>query len=156
MGRRTYRVGMDERELVQQLATKDRRIAAMRALVGGVGATELCRVTLTQRAFLALRDGVADPNPQVRWWSIQLLDHVPDPRATAVIAGALDDPVPRVRRNAAHALGCAACKPHGLDPLPPRVTAALARLADADRNAKVRDEARRALSSLRCAAAPHG
>ena len=141
---------MDERELVQQLASKSHRLAAMRALVGGAAATELRNVAVRERAFAALRDGVSDPNPRIRWWSIQLLDHVADPRAIAAIAGALDDPVPRVRRNAAHALGCVGCKPDWQDPLPPHLSAALARLADADPNAKVRDEARRALASRTC------
>jgi HEAT repeat protein len=136
---------MDEREHVQLLASKSHRVAAMRALVGGVTATELRSVKVHDRAFDALRDGVGDPNPRVRWWCIQLLDHVTDSRAIAAVAGALGDPVPRVRRNAAHALGCVACKPDWRDPLPPHITAALARLAEGDPNAKVRDEARRAL-----------
>lgn len=131
---------------MQQLATKERRVDAIRALVGGVGATELRKVKLSDDAFHALREGVADPHPQVRWWSIQLLDHVPDPRAVAAIATALDDPVPRVRRNAAHALGCVACKPEWQSTLPPHVAAALARLATSDPNAKVRAEATRALT----------
>jgi HEAT repeat protein len=144
---------VDERDLVQQLAVKERRIAAIRALVGGIGATELRAVELTDNALQALCDGVADPNPKVRWWSIQLLDHVPDPRSIAVIATALDDPIPRVRRNAAHALGCVACKPDWQSALPPHVTAALDRLATSDPNAKVRLEARRA---LRCRQATSG
>jgi len=136
---------IDERELVQQLASKIHRVAAMRALVGGVTATELRNVKVNDRAFAALRDGVGDPNPQVRWWCIQLLDHVADTRAIAAVARALDDPVPRVRRNAAHALGCVACKPDWQGSLPPQITAALARLANGDPNPKVRTEAQRAL-----------
>jgi HEAT repeat protein len=137
---------MDERELVQQLASKADRVAAMRVLVGGVTATALRSVTLTDGAFEALQDGVTDPNPKVRWWSIQLLDHVADARAVAAVARALDDPVPRVRRNAAHALGCVACKPDWRNALPADITTALARLATFDPNAKVRAEAHRALT----------
>ena len=33
----------------------------------------------------ALARGLADPNPVVRWWCVQLLDHVPDPRAIDLI-----------------------------------------------------------------------
>jgi HEAT repeat protein len=149
VGRRstgTYPADMDERDLVQQLATKPLRLTAMRALVGGVTSTELRNVKLSDAAFEALREGVTDPNPKVRWWSIQLLDHVADPRAIIAVAGALDDPVPRVRRNAAHAVGCAVCKPSWTDPLPGDIAAALSRLAATDPNAKVRAEARRSLA----------
>ena len=138
---------MDERELVQQLATKSGRLDAMRALVGGVTSTELRRAQITDRAFDALVEGLGDPNPRIRWWCIQLLDHVPDPRAATAVAGALHDPVPRVRRNAAHALGCVACKPDWHGRLPAHITAQLERLAASDPNAKVRFEAQYALGA---------
>jgi hypothetical protein len=83
----------------------------MRGLVGGMGATELRRVQPTERAFEGLTEGLRDPNPKIRWRHIQILDHVPDARAATAVAELLDDAVPRVRRNAAHALGCVACKP---------------------------------------------
>jgi HEAT repeat protein len=137
---------MDEQDLVQQLGSKATRIAAMRRLVGGVGATELRRARLTEPAFEALTAGLRDTNPKIRWWCIQLLDHVPEPRATTAIAELLDDPVPRVRRNAAHALGCVACKPTWPGELPAHITDNLERLATTDTNAKVRAEARRALT----------
>ena len=136
---------MHERELVQQLGSTSTRIAAMRGLVGGVGATELRRAQLTESAFAALGDGLRDRNPKIRWWCIQLLDHVPHPRATTAIAELLDDPVPRVRRNAAHALGCLACKPTWAGELPSQIIGDLERLATSDVNAKVRAEARHAL-----------
>ena len=60
-----------ERELVQQLADKVRRLDAMRGLVGAVGATELRQATLTDPARLALCEGLQDPNPRIRWWCIQ-------------------------------------------------------------------------------------
>jgi HEAT repeat protein len=143
---------MDERDLVQQLATKARRLDAMRALVGGVTSTELRHVEITDRAFDALAEGVNDPNPKIRWWCIQLLDHVPDPRAIAAAARALDDPVPRVRRNAAHALACVACKPDWAGGLPEHIAARLERLATSDPNEKVRLEA---LHALACRTADH-
>jgi HEAT repeat protein len=80
----------------------------------------------------------------IRWWCIQLLDHVPDRRAiTAItaIAGMLDDPVPRVRRNAAHALGCVACKPEWSGGLPAEIVSKLGSIAKDDPNHKVRAEA---------------
>lgn len=143
---------MDERDLVQQLATKTRRLDAMRALVGGATTTELRHTQVTDRAFDALVEGLSDPNPKIRWWCIQLFDHVPDPRAIAAVAGALDDPVPRVRRNAAHALACVACKPDWHGELPTHVTAKLEQLVTSDPNAKVRGQA---LHALACRPADH-
>jgi HEAT repeat protein len=135
-----------ERELVQLLARKSERMQAFRALAGGVTATELRQVKLTDDAFDAVREGLTDPDPQVRWWCIQLLDHVPDERAVVALADVLDDPVPRVRRNAAHALGCIACKPTWDGQLSSDVLHRLTNTADNDPNGKVRTEARTALS----------
>jgi HEAT repeat protein len=135
-----------EAQLVQALADKTTRLAAMRALVGGVTATELTSVEVSETVLQALTDGVSDADPRVRWWSIQLLDHVADPRAVEAIIPALHDPVPRVRRNAAHALGCASCKPAWDGRLPPDAHATLTTLAASDPNAKVRREAQLALA----------
>ena len=55
-----------ERELVQRLASKADRVDAIRALAGGVGATELRRARVSDSAFEALCEGLGDPNPQVR------------------------------------------------------------------------------------------
>ena len=135
-----------ERELVQQFGLRGLEADALRGLAGGVTATHLRTVTLTDSAFEAVTRGVTDPNPRVRWWCIQILDHVPDPRAVRAIAGALRDAVPRVRRNAAHALGCIACKPDWDGALPEDITEELARLAAADPSEKVRHEAALALA----------
>lgn len=121
----------------------------MRALAGGVTATELRDTRLSEASAQALIDGVADPNSKVRWWCIQLLDHLPDDRAIPPLIRALVDPVPRVRRNAAHALGCVACKPTMTAPFPVAALEALARLAEADPNAKVRAEAAHSLQCRR-------
>jgi HEAT repeat protein len=142
---------MTEAQWVQALADKTTRLDAMRALVGGVTSTELKSVRLSDTVLRALSDGVADSDPRVRWWSIQLLDHVADPRAVQAIVPALHDPVPRVRRNAAHALGCVNCKPAWDGRLPSDAHATLAALAASDPNAKVRRVAQWALA---CRAAP--
>jgi HEAT repeat protein len=133
-------------ELVQRFASKVERTEAIRALVGGVTATELRSVTLTDAAYDALLDGLTDPKPQIRWWCVQLLDHLPDDRAVGALAGMLDDPVPRVRRNAAHALGCVACKPAWTGALPAGTADKLVDLAAHDPSAKVRREARLTLA----------
>ena len=139
----------DERsrdELVQRLASKRDRNEAIRALVGGLTATELRSVHVDDATTDALARGLADPNPVVRWWCVQLLDHVPDPRAIDLIAPMLDDPVARVRRNAVHALGCAVCKPTADICLSAETRAQIRELAECDPNGKVRDEASRLLA----------
>jgi HEAT repeat protein len=135
----------DPRTLVQRLVHKTTMPDAMRGLIGGVTATELRSSTVSPPAFAALAEGIDDPNPRVRWWCIQALDHISSAAAIGVIVGALDDPVPRVRRNGAHALGCAACKPEWDGRLPHGVEEKLQLLATDDPNAKVRAEAGRAV-----------
>ena len=82
----------------------------------------------------------------VRWWCVQLLDHLPDQRGIDLIVPLLDDPCPGVRRNAVHAVGCVACKPTAEICLSPETRARIRRLADSDPNGKVRDEASRLLA----------
>lgn len=137
----------DPRALVKLLALRERRLDTIRALVGGVTAAELRRVRVALPVLGALAEGVGDPDPRVRWWCVQLLDHVGDQQALAALTDALDDPVPKVRRNAAHALGCAACKPGWDGTLPGAAAGRLLRLAGSDPNAKVRAEAQRTLHS---------
>jgi HEAT repeat protein len=134
-----------EQTLVRQFGVRALELDALRGLTGGITATHLRRVALTDAAMDAVIEGLADPNPRVRWWCIQVLDHVPDPRALDAIATMLADPIPRVRRIAAHALGCVACKRDSEGVLPAGMTEALTRLAENDPNAKVRNEAALAL-----------
>lgn len=134
-----------QKELVEQLCSKADRLRAMRALMGAVNARDLRSVELTEAAFAALVAGLSHSNPQVRWWSVQLLDHCPDPRSVDAIAPLLDDPVPRVRRNAAHALSCIVCKPSWTGQLAESVIERLSAMAHSDPNAKVRAEATAAL-----------
>ena len=136
---------MDPRGLVKQLARREGRLDVIRCLVGGVTATELRQVRVDQLALDALTEGVRDRDPRVRWWCVQLLDHLDGPQALAALTAALDDPVPRVRRNAAHALGCVACKPSWDGSLPGGAAAKLRQLAAADPNPKVRAAAQRTL-----------
>jgi HEAT repeat protein len=135
-----------ERELVQRFGIRGSETEVLRGLVGGATATHLRTATVSDAAFAALLEGLQHPNPRVRWWCIQVLDHVPDPRAVNAVAVMLDDPVARVRRNAAPALGCVACKPEWDSGLPDSVTAKLTHLAEEDASAKVRNEARMALA----------
>jgi HEAT repeat protein len=140
---------VNESGLVSLFADPVRRIAAIRSLVGGVTATELRHVVPTEDAIQALIEGLSDSNPQIRWWCVQLLDHLPDERALDALVPILDDPVPRVRRNAAHALGCIACKPTWSGELPAEALVRLQARAASDPNQKVRAEASFALDRLR-------
>lgn len=140
---------MNESALVSLFADPDRRLAAIRSLVGGLTATELRHALPTEDATHALIEGLSDSNPQIRWWCVQLLDHLPDDRTLEALVPVLDDPVPRVRRNAAHALGCIACKPTWSGEVPDVALVKLQALAESDPNQKVRAEARLALTCRR-------
>lgn len=137
-----------ERQLVQLFGSRNTELRALQALMGGITMTHLRTVRPTKRVFEALVEGLRDPNPRVRWWCVQLLDHSPDPEAIAAIAPMLDDPVPRVRQNAAHALGCVACKPAWSRELPTRSLDKLNQLAIGDAHAKVRRQASWALACI--------
>ena len=91
---------------------------------------------------LIARAAVEDRDSSVRWQSVMLLDHYDDGRHADALVRAAQDPVPRVRRHAVHALGCDACKRTVgcVDPVP-----ALAERALHDDNTKVRRHATWAL-----------
>jgi HEAT repeat protein len=110
-------------------------------------------------------------SPRVRYECLGLLDHLADGDCVAAMICATEDPVPRVRRMAVHALGCQGCKSSALcaelssvflpiaerDPVwrvrqeavlsiaqqPPTVTSrsVLARLAVSDPHPRVRKQA---------------
>ena len=75
-----------EQQRVQEFGERGREIEALRGLAGGVTATHLRVTELTEGAFDAVAEGLADPNPRIRWWCVQVLDHVPDRRALEAIA----------------------------------------------------------------------
>ena len=140
---------MDPGEAVQLFRLKERQVDAMRALAGAVNASDLRKLSVPDEVRNALIAGAADPYPPVRFGCLQLLDHLPDPVVLPAICRALDDDVPRMRRLAAHALGCGICKPTWDGALPPEAITKLAELASDDDNKKVRDQARFALASWR-------
>jgi hypothetical protein len=139
--RHTFTFMTREQELVQLLRSRDQSLAAVRDLAGGLTATELRSAEVSAEGYDALVEGLHDESPRVRWWCVQILDHIPDARAPAAIGTVLGDPVARVRRNAAHALGCIACKPSWQGVLPDRVVQQLTAMAESDPNDKVRNEA---------------
>ncbi len=75
------------------------------------------------------------PSPVVRRRCLDLLDHHGDDTIGPTVVRALEDPVPRVRRHALHALTCVKCR---VGPLAIDVVSALVRVALEDHNEKVR------------------
>jgi HEAT repeat protein len=142
---------MRERELVERLAVKAERLEAMRALMGAVTATEMRRSITKPETYAALVEGLDDPSPQVRYWCVALLDHLPDRDIVDAVTPMLDDPIPRVRRITAHALGCTGCRPACPLTVPEPVVDRLTLMAETDPNAKVRREARLTLRTLTAA-----
>ena len=88
-------------ELVDLLADKTQRNAVIVALVGGITATELRTVKVTAAAKQALIAGLKHPNSKVRWWCIQLMDHIADESyVPPLMQAAHTDPTPKNRRHA--------------------------------------------------------
>jgi HEAT repeat protein len=133
-------------ELVDRLRIRAERYQAARSLsAGGRGARENRGKLLPPEKIEALIWGLSHESPVVRRCCLELLDQHPDPSAVPHIVGRLEDPVPRVRWHAVHALLCDACKP-GHSFLTPDAATALRRVAEHDPNPKVRSYARWALS----------
>jgi hypothetical protein len=105
-------------ELVGWFATRGREVEALRALTGGITATHMRRTPITEEALAAAVRGLNHPSPRVRWWCVQVIDHATDSRAVTAISALLEDDVPRVRRAAAHALGCVSSSQSGTAPYP--------------------------------------
>jgi HEAT repeat protein len=135
-------------DLVDAFADVARRNAAIVELVGAINSNDLRRVQVSPEARAALIAGLDHPNAKVRWWCLQLMDHLADESYLEPILAKLSDPVGKVRRHAIHALSCGACKPNrqklGVD-----IEAALRAVVANDPDEKVRGEARTALEALR-------
>ncbi len=87
-------------------------------------------------------EAVHSPDASVRRGCLDYLDHVGGTESAGVFVAALEDPVPRVRRHAIHALTCEACKD---EPVCIDVVTPLRRCIASDPNPKVRFEALRAV-----------
>ena len=138
----------DYAELVNRLAFKQERNAAIIQLVGVINARDLARVKVTPEVRAALIDGLSHRNAKVRWWCLQLMDHLADESFIPAILPLLNDPVAKVRKHAVHALTCDVCKPDkcGLE-LSESVRLQIMDLAATDPDKRVREEAHRGLSS---------
>jgi hypothetical protein len=135
-------------QLVDLFADKTRRNDAVRALVGGLTATELRRVNVSEPAKQALIAGLKHPNSKVRWWCIQLMDHVADESyLLPLLEAAHTDPTPKNRRHAIHALTCESCKPDRQS-LDVDLRSELADIAASDSDLSVRTMALEELNEL--------
>ena len=131
-----------EQELVDQFRFKPARWVATRELLGPRRPQAEARGTsLPAPVVDALRWGLGHWSPPVRRVCLEILDTHPDPEAVPLIVALLDDPVPRVRWHAVHALSCEGCKA-GVSVLTPEIEDRIRTLAEADSNRRVRDQAR--------------
>ena len=67
-------------------------------------------------ALDSVQRGLGSPNDDVRRWSTKAMDHLVDADGLATLVRMLDDPDPRVRLEACHALACDRCKDNGCRP----------------------------------------
>ena len=136
-------------EIVDRLGNRSERFTAAHQMsAGGQGARENRGKPLSKEKIDALIWGLSHKNPVVRRCCLELLDQHPDSRAVPHILAALDDPVPRVRWHAVHALLCDACKGGGSF-LTPEIAARLEVVAAEDPSARVRGYAWTALTAGR-------
>jgi HEAT repeat protein len=135
-------------QLVDLLADKTQRNAVTVALIGGITATELRRVKVSEAAKQALIRGLKHPNSKVRWWCIQLMDHIADESyVPSLMEAAFSDPTPKNRRHAIHAATCEICKPNR-QRLNVDVRGELAAIAQTDSDASVRAMAVQELAEI--------
>ena len=135
-------------QLVDLLADKTQRNAVIVALVGGITATELRKVKVSDQAKQALIAGLKHSNSKVRWWCIQLMDHIADESyVPPLMEAAHADPTPKNRRHAIHAATCEVCKPNR-QRLNVDVRSELIAIAQTDSDASVRDMALHELAEI--------
>jgi len=134
-------------ELVEAFGDSTRRNAAIVELVGAINARDLRRARVSPDAKAALLAGLEHPNAKIRWWCLQLMDHLADESYLEPILAKLSDPVAKVRRHAIHALSCGACKPNR-QALSIEIEETLIGVAANDTDEKVRADARQAPDQL--------
>ena len=135
-------------QLVDLFADKTQRSQAIVALIGGLTAGELRRVQVSKEAKAALIAGLKHSNSKVRWWCVQLMDHIADESyLEPLLEVAYTDPTPKNRRHAIHALACPVCKPNR-QRLNVDIRAELEAIIQNDSDASVREIAAEELAEL--------
>jgi HEAT repeat protein len=89
-------------------------------------------------ALAAVRAGLAHPHWTVRDYCTKALDHLADADSFGALVGLLDDPHPRVRADALHAIACDRCNASVCRPTKGGVLPAAIRLLTCDPNGGVR------------------
>jgi hypothetical protein len=105
---------------VDAFADPKRRNRAILDLVGAINASDLRRVRVKPEARTALISGLDHPKAKVRWWCLQLMDHLADESYLEPMLTKLSDPVakvrppchPRPQLRRVQAKPAAACHPH--------------------------------------------
>jgi HEAT repeat protein len=135
-------------DVVDRLKIKEQRYALFCSLSArpGTRPSEQRGEKVSAQKLEVLIWGLSHDNPVVRWQCLELLDTHPDQRAVPAILGLLDDPVPRVRWHALHALECDVCK-GGESLLDDPILAKIRELAEQDENKRVRAYAQRIADS---------
>ena len=135
-------------ELVNRLKIKKERyiLEDLLSAKPGTRPSEQRGKKVSEQKLEALIWGLSHDNPVVRWQCLELLDAHPDHRAVPDILGLLNDPVPRVRWHAIHALECDACKA-GETLFTPSILSKIYFLAEQDENKHVRLYAQRVVES---------
>lgn len=138
-------------EEVERFAHRSQRFEAGKRFTDGrIGARANRGVPLSEEKVDALIWGLSHDSPVVRRCCLEFLDQHPTQRALPSILRCLEDPVPRVRWHAVHALLCDTCKA-GASYLTSDVLARVQTIADSDPSAKVRAQARYGLYRLQAA-----
>ena len=136
-------------ELVDRLKIKKERyiLGDLLSAKPGTRPSEQRGKKVSEHKLEALIWGLSHDNPVVRWQCLQLLDAHPDHRAVPYILNLLNDPVPRVRWHAIHALECDACKA-GKSLLTSTLLLKIRLLAKQDESKRVLSYAQRVVSQL--------
>ena len=139
MAMKTYR------EYVELFQEPEHGLESMRVLQGGsLKGRETRGKKLPAEIIEALIWGLDHESPVVRRNCLEILDAHPDHSAIPHIIRKLEDPVPRVRWHAVHALVCDVCKV-GDSFVNDDVIVRLRSVAENDPSKKVRNYARREL-----------
>ena len=136
-------------ELVDRLKIKKERyiLGDLLSAKPGTRPSEQRGKKVSEQKLEALIWGLSHDKPVVvRWQCLQLLDAHPDHRAVPEILNLLNDPVPRVRWHALHALECDVCKA-GESFLNSSILSKIHFLAEQDENKRVRLYAQRIVES---------
>ncbi len=132
--------GNEYYEVVDRFKIPAERYRSGRIMSTGHGARQNRGRPLPPDKIEALIWGLYHENPVVRRCCLEALDAHPDRSAVPHILAKLEDPVPRVRWHAVHALLCDDCKA-GQTHVSPEVIVRVREMAENDPSPKVRQQA---------------